>query len=130
MTLRRTRATLAGLAVCFAVAAAGYWGSRNAEAYLPLLWPIWFAAAATACAVFAWQIHSPHWWQASRILVVIGVLSRCVGVAGRILDHKVTNNWSAVAGIALYAAAAGAFYRLWAVDLRYISRHIAATNGH
>lgn len=130
MTLPRTRATLIGLAVCFAIAAIGYWGGRDAEAYLPLLWPAWFAASAVACTVFAWQIHSSRWWQASRVLVVIGVLSRCVGVVGRILSGQVTSTWSAVAGIAIYAAAAVAFYRLWAVDLRFISRHVAATNGH
>lgn len=127
MTLRHTRLVLVVLGTCFAGAALGYSQSTSVEVYLPWLWPTWFALAALACWTFAANLGSSFWWNTSRILVVIGVLSRCGSIITRINRHTITSPWAGFATICLYVAAAGAFHRVWTIDFRYWSRRLAAT---
>lgn len=127
MSLTRTRATILEIGLLFALAAFGFFQGRAAEVYLPWLWPAWLAAAAVACIVFAVRIQSAWWWQASRILVVIGAGSRCVSILSRALEGTLANSWSGLGGAAIYLMCAHTLHRLWGVDFRYWSRRVTAT---
>ncbi|GEM_PF-4318461 len=127
MNVARTRATILVIGVLLAVAAIAYYQGRNVEVYLPWLWPAWLAVAAVACFVFAWRLDSPRWWQASRILTVIGVLSRVASIAFRAVKGELASSWSGVGSSAIYMLAAVVLYRVWDGDFRYWSRRAAGS---
>lgn len=127
MSLARTRALIIEIGLLFAVSAVAFFEGRDAEVYWPWLWPLWLAAAAVACIVFAVRIQSAAWWQLSRILVVIGAGSRCVSILSRAIDGRLASNWSGMGGAAIYLICATVLHRLWGVDFRYWSRRVTAT---
>jgi hypothetical protein len=127
--IARTRGAVAAFGALYLVAAFGYYQARNVEVYLPWLWPAWLACAGGACLMFAARLDSAFWWQCSRILVVIGTLSRCASIALRSVYGELPSGWSGFAGSLIYLAAALATFLLWGGSFRFWSRRAAGTTA-
>lgn len=119
------RVVLVIMGALLVLAASGYYASRDVEIFIPWLWPTWLLVAGMSCFAFAARFESAHWWQISRVLVVIGVLSRSFSIFLRAVNSELPSAGAGLGGACIYLIGAAALYRVWTVDFRRQSRRAA-----
>lgn len=109
---------VAFLSVCMAIFAKSFWEIRDTQAYLPVVWPIWFVVSAVSLAIFTVKPDSNLWYRLSGMFMVVGLFSRVGGAYFNWYssDHP-QREWIAILASVLYLLAGAGMWRFWIMDV-------------
>lgn len=124
-------ALLGLIATGWSVSAYAFWQVRDYERFLPVFWPLWYAATAAACWAFWLRPGSRRALIVSGAMSFVAVLSRTGAVAVNLLAGEVyPSPWYGVLGLVLYPLFAFALLYVWDLGFGDLwSRHRGPRRG-
>ena len=113
VNVKKARWLLRAFALCLAAMAIGLFISRSGEAFLPLLWPIWFGLSSVASLSFSFMLDNRRLMMISGFLVPMGFFVRVAGIILNALEGNYLLASRSVSGVALYVIAGLSLAAFW-----------------